>query len=163
MRVYVPSTPTALAAVHREARVAPAPISAYAVTDDLRTWVASTDDEELEYAATLLAGRASLALLGVEEGGLPRRVVLAAEVPDAIVSEAPDLGPGAVLVDGTIPVKRIASVHVDAADAEADVRAAAAVARAADDGDAAAEALVEAVEEHELLWYAVQELGDLIR
>ncbi|MDI2131430.1 DUF6912 family protein [Yinghuangia seranimata] len=154
MRVYVPSTPAALAALHRAAAVEPAPVSAVAVTAELRAWCGTEDDEELEYAATVLAGRASLGLLAGEEGAGPRRVVLAAEVPDGIVSEVPDLGPGAVLVDGTVPLKRVASIHMDAADAEPAVRAALA--------DPSDEALVEAVEEHELMWYATQELGGLV-
>ncbi|WP_436775422.1 DUF6912 family protein [Yinghuangia sp. YIM S09857] len=162
MRVYVPSTPTALAAVRRDAAVAPAPVSAYAVTAELREWCGTEDAEELEYAATVLAGRMSLALLAEDDAARPRRVVLAAEVPDAIVTAVPDLGPGAVLVDGTIPLKRVAAVLMDAEDAEEAVVAASPVAAAAQDGDAAAEALVEAAEEHELMWYATQELGDLI-
>ncbi|HSA50127.1 MAG TPA: hypothetical protein VLH10_08455 [Yinghuangia sp.] len=163
MRVYVPSTPSALAGVHRENGIAPAPVRAWAVTGSLRAWCGTEDAEELEYAATVLAGRAALALIAREPDGRPRRVVLAAEVPDTIVAEAPEIGPGAVLVDGTIPVKRIAAVHMDAADAEAAVRAALGALEAADAGDEDAEALVETVEEHELMWYATQELADLVR
>lgn len=162
MRVYVPSTPTALAGVHQEGGVGPAPVQAFAVTAELREWCGTDDAEELEYAATVLAGRASLRSTGREAAGRPRRVVLAAEVPDAIVSGRPDAGPGAVLVGGTIPVKRVAAVLMDAEDAEADVRASLPVLDAAEAGDAAAEALLEAVEEHELLWFATQELRDLL-
>jgi hypothetical protein len=162
MRVYVPSTPTALAGVHREGGLGPAPVRAFAVAGGLSEWCGTDDAEELEYAATVLAGRGSLRASAQEGGGKARRVVLAAEVPDGIVSAVPDGGPGAVLVDGTIPVKRIAAVLMDAEDAEADVRAALGVLDAAEAGEAAAEALVEAVEEHELLWFATQELRDLV-
>lgn len=154
MRVYVPSTPTALAGVHRENGIGPAPVEAWAVTDGLRAWCGTDDAEELEYAATVSAGRASLALIAREPEGRPRRVVLVAEVPDAIVAEAPQLGPGVVQVGGTIPVKRIAAVHMDAEDAEDAVRAAL--------GALEDEVLLDAVEEHELLWYATQEIRDLL-
>jgi hypothetical protein len=161
MRVYVPSTPVRLAAVHREGGIGPAPLSAFAVTPGLGAWCGTEDPEELEYTATLLAGRAALGLAAQEPRdpeAHARRVVLAADVPDGIVSEVPDLGPGAVLVDGTIPVKRIAAIHMDAENAEADVRAA----LPAEPGAEPDEALVEALEEHELLWFARQELADLL-
>ncbi|UGQ09567.1 hypothetical protein LO772_21865 [Yinghuangia sp. ASG 101] len=162
MRVYIPSTPTALAGVQRENGVGPAPVGAWAVTAGLRVWCGTDNDEELEYAATVLAGRASLALIAGASEGPPRRVVLVAEVPDTIVREDAGLGPGAVSVGGTIPLKRVAAVHLDAAEAEDAVRAALGVLDAADAGDEAAEALVEAVEEHELLWFATQELPGLV-
>lgn len=162
MRVYIPSAPSDLAGVHRENGVGPAPVGAWAVTAALRAWCGTDDDEELEYTATVLVGRASLARIGGEPEGRLRRVVLVAEVPDAIVVENPELGPGAVSVGGTVPVKRVAAVHMDAADAEDAVRAALGALKAADAGDEAAEALVEAVEEHELLWFATQELPHIV-
>lgn len=169
MRVYIPSTPSALAGVHREGGIGPAPVEAWAVTDGLRAWCGTDDEEELEYAATVSAGRASLALRASDGEGRPRRVVLVAEVPDAIVGEAPRLGPGAVRVDGTIPLKRVAAVHVDAPEAEDAVRAALDALKAADAGGEvsgdvaeAVDAAVDAVEEHELLWYATQELPDVL-
>jgi hypothetical protein len=55
----------------------------------------------------------------------------------------------------------IASVHVDEADAREPVTAAARSLAAADEGDAAALLAVDALEDHDLLWYAAQELGDL--
>ncbi|MGW4105375.1 DUF6912 family protein, partial [Streptomyces sp. NPDC004976] len=55
-----------------------------------------------------------------------------------------------------------AAVHVDAADAEADVTAAADALPAADGGDDDAQFAVDGAEDHELLWYATQEIPNLL-
>ncbi|MGR6997889.1 DUF6912 family protein [Yinghuangia aomiensis] len=161
MRVYVPSTPVRLAAVHREGGIGPAPLSAFAVTPASVPGAAPRTPRSWStpppcWPAAPLFGLAAQEPRDPEARA--RRVVLAADVPDGIVSEVPDLGAGAVLVDGTIPVKRIAAIHMDAEDAEADVRAA----LPAEPGAEPDEALVEALEEHELLWFARQELADLL-
>jgi hypothetical protein len=57
---------------------------------------------------------------------------------------------------------QIASVHVDDADAEDSVAAAAAAIIAADLGDQAAQDRVDDAEGYELSWYATQELADLL-
>ena len=82
MRVYLPATLPALAGILRAAEISPAPVLAYAVTPALREWYASADLEELEYAALMHAGRASLRLLRSDPEAPRRRVVLAADVPD---------------------------------------------------------------------------------
>ena len=56
-------------------------------------------------------------------------------------------------------MKAVASVHLDAAEAEEDVRAAADVVDAADLGDPDAEFALGSAEDHELAWYALQELA----
>lgn len=53
-------------------------------------------------------------------------------------------------------------MHVDSADAEADVRAAVEALAAADGGDDDAQYVVDGAEDHELLWYATQELPNLV-
>jgi hypothetical protein len=53
-------------------------------------------------------------------------------------------------------------VHVDSADAEADVTAAADALAAADGGDDDAWSVVDGAEDHELLWYATQEIPALV-
>jgi hypothetical protein len=53
-------------------------------------------------------------------------------------------------------------VHADADDAEPDVAAAAGALGAADAGDDDAQFVVDGVEDHELLWYATQEIPGLI-
>lgn len=166
MRVYLPSTLTDLARILRDQELGPAPLTAYAVTPNLREWYASADIEELEYAAMSEAAKASLRLLADDPGAPSRRVVIAAEVPDDTITS----GPGDVIdaderalvtVTEPIPLARIASGHVDDAEAETDVRAARAVVAAADAGDDDARFTVDGAAGHELLWYATQELPHL--
>jgi hypothetical protein len=52
---------------------------------------------------------------------------------------------------------------VDDVSAEDDVRAAAAAVRAANSGDPDASFTVDGVEDHQLQWYAAQEVPDLLR
>ncbi|RJK95424.1 DUF6912 family protein [Vallicoccus soli] len=165
MRVYLPTTLPALAALRPAGEVGPAPLAAHAVTPALREWYAGSDDEELEYAAAAGAARASLALLAAELGRDPgaraRRVVLAADVPDAAVRPAPG-DRSAVVLGQPVPWRLLASVHVDDAAAEDDVRAAAGALAAAAAGDEDAALAVDGAEDHELLWYGVQEVPDLV-
>ncbi|XVQ12300.1 DUF6912 family protein [Spirillospora sp. CA-255316] len=168
MRVYVPSTLSALARVHDAREAGPAPLAAYAVTPALREWYADGDIEELEYVALTAAARASLRLLAEEPDAPPRRVVLAAEVADGEVRWAPgqsgfeEDARALVQVSAVIPWRRIASGHVDDEEAEADVRAAVEALPAADAGDDDARFTVDGAEGHELMWYATQELRHLL-
>ncbi|XRQ11294.1 DUF6912 family protein [Actinomadura welshii] len=168
MRVYLPSTLTLLAGVHAAKEIGPAPLAAHAVTPALREWYAGGDREELEYAAMSAAARASLRLLAADPSAPRRRVVLAAEVPDAQVARprgnAAVGGGDRALVElsAAVPWRKIASVHVDDASAAADVAAAAQALPAADAGDDDAAFTVDGAEGHELLWYATQELPDLL-
>jgi hypothetical protein len=159
MRVYLPSTLPRLARDLQAGEIEP--VAAYAVTPALREAYASGDTEELEYVALLAAARASLALLADDPQAPPRRVVLAAEVPDAAAIAAGH--PAAVAVAGPIPVTKLASAHVDDAEAIQDVAKAVAALPAADAGDDDAEFDVDQAEGHELAWYATQELPDLLR
>ncbi|NHC13017.1 DUF6912 family protein [Motilibacter deserti] len=166
MRVYLPSTPRGLAALLEQREVGPPPLVAFAVTPALREWYAEGDEEELEYAASDLAAAASLERLQAETSAgaasAARRVVVAADVPDASVQPDAALGRGGVRLGAAVPLARIASVHVDDAEAEPDVRAALQALPAARAGDGDAAFTVEQVEGHELLWYATQEVEGLI-
>ena len=162
MRVYVPTTMTGLAAVHASGEVGPAPITAFAVTPALREWYVEGDLEELEYAAMADAARASLRLVDLDPSTPRRRVVLAADVPDASVTAQPELDRSVVRVGVPIAVRDLASVHVDDPEAEDDVRAAADAIIAADLGSEDAAFTVDGAEGHELLWYATQEIPDLL-
>jgi hypothetical protein len=167
MRVYIPTTLPRLAAAHEAGELGPAPLDAFGVTPGLREWYVSDDIEELEYAALTRAAGASLRMLAGEPAAARRRVVLVADVPDAQVSFDPDqpLDPavlGAVRLAGASRLAKAAAVHVDADDAEQDVAAAAAVLGAADQGDDDARFTVDGAEDHELLWYGMQELPGLI-
>lgn len=167
MRVYVPLTLPGLAEAYRTGEVGAGPLVAYAVTPALREWYVSEDMEELEYAALGQAALASLRLLAADEGAPRRRVVVAVDVPDGQASAGPGRGrdaaaPGEVGIEGALRLAEVASVHVDSADAEKDVAAAAGAVRAADGGDADAQSVLDGAEDHELLWYATQEIPHLV-
>ncbi len=157
-RVYVPSTLTQLRDIVAADGIGPPPFLAHAVTDALRAAYADGSEEEWEYAAAAAAAQTSLSLLVEDDPA--RRVVVAVDVPSARPLEDDD--PTAVRVDDVVPFRRIAAVLVDTPDAADDV--AAAVARLADagEGEAEAEAVVERCLDHELGWYATQEIGDLL-
>ena len=166
MRVYLPATTSVLGTLVDDGRLT-GPLTAFAVTPGLREFYALSDagaDEELEYAALLAAARASLRLVDVDPSAARRRVVLAADVPDAAVSdvEDPDADRGAVRVTGDVALADVASAHVDDAEAEDDVRAAVDVVLEADLGSEDAQFVVDQAEGHELAWYATQEIGALL-
>ncbi|MFE0855467.1 DUF6912 family protein [Streptomyces mutabilis] len=167
MRVYVPLTLSGLAEARRTGQLGTGPLVAHAVTPALREWYLSDDIEELEYAALNRAALASLRLVAADSGAPRRRVVVAADVPDGAATVDPDRGLdpsalGEVRLAGPLPLAKAASVHVDSADAEADVAAAAGALAAADAGDDDAQFVVDGAEDHELLWYATQEIASLV-
>ncbi|MFD3735428.1 DUF6912 family protein [Streptomyces sp. NPDC058632] len=161
MRVYVPLTLSGLAEAYRTGELGAGPFPAYGVTPALREWYRSEDLEELEYAALGRAALASLRLLAADAGAPRRRVVVAVDVPDRAASADP-AGPGELRVEGPVRLDRAAAVHVDAADAAPDVTSAAQALPAADAGDADAQSAVDGAEDHELLWYATQEIPNLV-
>ncbi|MFI9724321.1 DUF6912 family protein [Streptomyces sp. NPDC052396] len=167
MRVYVPLTLPGLAEAHQAGELGPAPLDAYAVTPALREWYLSDDVEELEYAALGLAAQGSLRLLAGDAAAPRRRVVVAVDVAESAVTPCQDSGadqaePAAVRLAGAVRLAKAASVHVDADDAEADVAAAAAALDAAEQGDEDARFTVDGADDHELMWFAVQEIPNLI-
>ncbi|WP_240139453.1 DUF6912 family protein [Streptomyces sp. MUM 178J] len=167
MRVYVPLTLPGLAKAYRTGELGPAPLAAFAVTPGLREWYVSDDIEELEYAALNRAAAASLRLLAGDPGAARRRVVVAVDVPDQQAVVDPDRAldanaVGEVRVGAAAPLAKAAAVHIDAEDAVADVSAAAEALGAADQGDDDARFTVDGAEDHELLWYGVQEIPNLI-
>ncbi len=160
MRIYLPSTLSALAAVLRTGQVT-APACAFTVTPTLREWYASGDMEELEYAAMSAAARASLRLLAADPQAPRRRVVLAAEVAPEATTRAASPDRAAVTIQTAIPLEKVVSAHVDGTEAVTDVGAAVAALSAADAGDDDARFTVDGAEGHELLWYAGSELSYL--
>lgn len=165
VRAYVPSTLGRLADVLTTGGLGPGPFLAHAVTESLRSAFADGTEEEWEYAALTAAAQASITLLS--ETDLPLRVVVAVDTPVA-PRESED--PTQVEVTEVVPIRRIAAIHVDSDDAADDVAAArAALVRAATAGpasadapDADADAALERCLEHELGWYAAQELPRLL-
>ncbi|MEV7887750.1 DUF6912 family protein [Streptomyces sp. NPDC002817] len=167
MRVYVPLTLSGLAEAYKTGELGSGPLVAYAVTPALREWYLSDDIEELEYAALNRAALASLRLLVADPEAARRRVVVAVDVPDGAAASDPDRGLdpaalGEVRVDRTVPLAKAAAVHVDASDAETDVTAAAQALAAADGGDDDAQFVVDGAGDHELLWFATQEIPNLV-
>lgn len=176
-RVYVPTTVEGLELLEASGTLGTA-ADAYGVTEALVAWwsdgaAARPGDEELEYAATLQAAAASLALLDpttVANGRAPaRRVVIAVDVArlgpaDPAPADVPptDLAPGAVRLPYPLDRADVVSVHVDTADAEHAVGAA--VAALADDGAPSSHVepvLAERVD-HDLAWFAPDEVADLL-
>jgi len=161
VRVYLPGTLRTLRTLVDSGEFRP-PLTAFAVTPDLREWYVDNDAEELEYAAMVEAARGSLRLLDEDCEAPRRRVVVTADVPDAAVAVRPDLDRAAVRIATAVPVRLVASVHVDGPDAEPTVAAAADAILEADLGDEDAQFLVDEAEGHELLWYASQEIAPLL-
>ncbi len=184
LRVYIPVTVPMLRKLVADRVLAAVSGTAFAVTPTLREAYASGDDEELGEVAMAEAARASLRLLAAERetigesadiaeseqpddaapvtGGGPvyRRAVVAADVTGAKLR--PDLDDAVVRLSGPITYQQIASVHVDLADAEPQVAKAVDVVDAADLGDTDAEFVLGDAEDHQLAWYAAQELPFLL-
>ncbi len=168
MRVYLPSTLSALAELLDTGEIGPAPVAGFAVTPALREWYSSGDMEELEYVAMMYAARKSLRLLAANPAAPTRRVVLAAELPDGPSGTVTATGgggfdePALVQIARPVQLRDMASVHVDDATAASEIAAAVAALHAADAGDEDAKFAVDGAEGYELQWYATQEIADLI-
>jgi hypothetical protein len=159
MRVYLPATLNLLAEALAPTGLRElAPGSGFAVTPGMREWYASGDTEELEYIALSLAAAASVVLLSADRAAVPRRVVVAADVDPAAVSVAEDgtrASRGRIAVTQPVAFTRVAAVHVDDESAAQAVRTAAL--------DPSDEFAAEEAADQELLWYATQELDELLR
>ncbi|GAM49968.1 DUF6912 family protein [Nocardia seriolae] len=177
LRVYVPATVPMLRELVADREIRALNDTAFAVTPALREAYASGDDEELAEVAMAEAARAALRLLAEEQaaadvrgpgdesdaapgGPIFRRAVIAADVDGATLR--PDLDDAVVRLSAPIPYDRIASIHVDLAEAESEVAKAVEVIDAADMGDADAEFVLGDAEDHQLAWYAAQELPFLL-
>jgi hypothetical protein len=163
VRVYLPATIGMLRDLLAKDEFRPVGGTGFALTPALRESYASGSDEELEYAVLLEAARASLRLIAAEdesEQAPPRRAVVVAEVENA--THRPDLDAPVVRLDGPVVLADIQAIHVDTAEAEEAVLGAAKVIDTADMGDLDAEFIVGEAEDHELAWYAVQELPFLL-
>ncbi|MCL9760378.1 hypothetical protein [Frankia sp. AiPa1] len=164
MRVYLPSTLAAARSVWDSGQV-PAG-TGFAVTPALREWYAQSEsEEELEYAVLHDAARACLRLLDADPVAPRRRLVFVAELADGQVRVRDDLERGAVEIDFPVPWTSVEAIHVDDGDdaeALAAVRAAADQIIEADLGGEDAAFAVDSAEGFELLWFAPQELADLL-
>jgi len=141
--------------------------TAFAVTPRLREAYVEGDDDELGEVALREAALASLRLLAAadasEQPGAklpPRRAVVVADVGD--VTLRPDLDDAVVRIGAPVATEDVVAAFVDNAAAEADVTAAIAVIDEADLGDEDAELTVGDAQDHDLAWYATQELPFLL-
>ncbi|MEV0289812.1 hypothetical protein AB0H36_37270 [Kribbella sp. NPDC050820] len=163
MRIYLPSTLRRLDDAYHAGEFGPPPLTAYAVTPALREWYAEGDDEELEYAAMAQAARASVGLLAADPGTARRRVVIACEVSAIPPADGTvELGDARLELNVVVPWSTVAAVHVDAPDAAAVVGKAADLWDAAQSGDDDAVFALDSCEGEDLMWYATQEIPDLL-
>jgi hypothetical protein len=143
MRVFVPGSVAELShytSGHWE------PDRGYAVTERLMEISAFDDPDELAEQARDAAAEDSIVVVGSR-----LRLVIAVDYSRADVGPVPDAHPAAVTLTGRVMADAIACAFVDEADAAEDARAAAG-------GD---EAALERLEERDLLWYDVTELGEV--
>lgn len=162
MRVYIPATLAMLQGLVADGDMQPLSGTAFAVTPALRESYAEGDDDELAEVAIGEAAMASIRLLAADsrDDGLPlRRAVLIADV-DA--EPRPDLDTAVVRVSGRVSLDQVAAAYVDNAVAEPAVAAAIEVIDSADLGDEDAELTVGDAQDHDLAWYATQELPFLL-
>ena len=162
MRVYVPATLAMLQQLVGERSLHARNGTAFAVTPTLREAYAEGDDDELADVALRDAALASLRLLAGE--GIsdlpPRRAVVVAEVEG--VTARPDLDDPVVRLSEPIAYDEVIAAYVDNADAEPAVVPAIEAVDAADLGDEDAEFIVGDAQDHDLAWYAPQELPFLL-
>ncbi len=163
VRVYLPATVPMLAALRTSGQLGDGPLEAHAVTPALREWYAEGDEEELEYVAFTRAAQGALRLLRHDPAAPRRRVVVSADVPaGSLVREDVELGSSTVRLPQPVSLQEVASIHVDSEDAAEQVAAAAEEVEEALAGDPDAQFTVDGAEDHELAWYAVTELDELI-
>lgn len=164
VRVYVPATVAMVATLRDAAALPEAAAVAHAVTATLREWYVEGDEEELEYVAFSRAAQDALRLLHTDSGAPRRRVVVSADVPAHAVEPLDhELGTSAVRLTTPVRLESVAAIHIDAKEAEPDVAAAAEAVDAAASGDADAQFTVDSAEDHELLWYAPEEIDDVLK
>jgi hypothetical protein len=161
VRIYIPATVPMLRPLAARSDLAAA--EAHAVTPLLREWYAEGDEEELEYVAFTRAAQSALMLLRSDPQAPRRRVVISADVPSRLVTGAEtDLGSSLVHLREAVAFRAVAAIHVDGTDAESDVAAAVDVVAEAQAGDPDAQFTVDGAEDHELEWYDVTEIDQII-
>ena len=162
MRVYIPATLTMLQTLVADGSIHARSGTAFAVTPTLRESYFEGDDDELAEVALREAALASLRLLAIEDDKdlPPRRAVLVAEVDGATLR--PDLDDAVVRLAGPVGIADVIAASLDNAAAEPAVLAAIEVIDSADLGDEDAEFTVGDAQDHDLAWYASQELPFLL-
>jgi hypothetical protein len=161
MRVYLPVSQGMLRRLFADGAL-PGPLNGCAVTPALVDWFGPGDDEEYEYAAQSRAADLSLALIG--EDVPVRRAVLAIDTAAGlgdpqgpVVDLAVDELVG-VTVDG-VTRQQVVALLADAPDAEPALVAALNALATTDDP---CPPEVDALDEHELAWFAPEELAPIL-
>ena len=166
IQVYIPATLAMLQQLVTDGSLWPVNGTAFAVTPMLREAYAEGDEDELADVALREAALASLRLLAADtdQAVRPRRAVLSAEVDlgESGVKFRPDLDDPVVRLGAPITVDQVIAAYVDNAGAEQDVTKAIEVIDAADLGDEDADLIVGDAQDHDLAWYANQELPFLL-
>ncbi|WP_371337081.1 hypothetical protein [Mycobacterium sp. IS-2888] len=170
MQVYIPATLPMLQQLVADGSLWPVNGTAFAVTPTLREAYAEGDDEELADVALREAALASLRLLAAQDAGgadpapRPRRAVLSAEVGlgESGATFRPDLDDAVVRLGAPVALDQVIAAYVDNAAAEDDVTRAIEAIDAADLGDEDADLIVGDAQDHDLAWYANQELPFLL-
>lgn len=163
MRVYIPATVAMLQQLVSDGSLWPVNGTAFAVTPTLREAYAQGDDDELAEVALREAALGSLRLLGADDKSLRRRAVLVADVdPDSGAKCRPDLDDAVVRLAAPVSMDHVVAAFVDNSAAEPAVSAAIAVIDDADLGDEDADLVVGDAQDHDLAWYATQELPFLL-
>jgi hypothetical protein len=160
IQVYIPATLAMLQRLVTDGSVWPVNGTAFAVTPTLREAYAEGDDDELADVALREAALASLRLLAADPTARPRRAVLSAEVDDT--KYRPDLDDAVVRLGAPVTIDQVVAAYVDNAAAEPAVTRAIEVIDAGDLGDEDAELIVGDALDHDLAWYANQELPFLL-
>ena len=159
MRVYLPLSARGLREARDRGAVGPAPLAGHAVTAAVVSALPDSEDEEREYAVLTAAAVGCLDLIGDDD--VPLRVVVAVDVDGVDVAAAPagseDM-PSLVSLSREVPWRRVAALLVDSADAGPSVAAA----HSARGDEVAEERAVEALLEHELGWFGVQEVDEVL-
>ncbi|WP_172799574.1 hypothetical protein [Mycobacterium sp. IS-3022] len=162
VRVYIPATLAMLQQLVADRTLHARSGTAFAVTPALRESYAEGDDDELAEVARREAALASLRLLAGEGTAdlPPRRAVVEAEVDGAM--PRPDLDDAVVRLPAPIAFDDIIAAYVDNAEAEPAVLPAIEAIDEADLGDEDADFVVGDAQDHDLAWYAPQELPFLL-
>ncbi|MCG7232521.1 DUF6912 family protein [Corynebacterium propinquum] len=165
MRIYLPATFSLLKQCAEDGEFPAQGGWAFAVTDGLRDFFDSGEEEEIAMVAFDSAALASLRLLTVGDSELPhRRVVISADVPDASCTPDPEMGEPVVKLDpAVIDVRDFAAIHMDVADAEEATAKAITLIDAADLGDEDAELAVGDAQDNLMAYYDANELNALVQ
>lgn len=112
-RVYLSVTADQLTRLAGGGELGPAPLRGHAVTARLGRPRTAADSEELEHEAWLAAAEGAASAAASGSGQPARRVIAAADIDGALVTESVAGDVSAVEVLAPIPLRRVVSFHID--------------------------------------------------